>query len=53
MDDNADPSRFSTTIAPKFCIGAHSAIAHSPMWNQPPSPQRSRPREFENLANPT
>jgi hypothetical protein len=27
IDANADPSRISTTIAPKFCVGAQSAIA--------------------------
>src|SRR5258708_1135677 len=28
IDANANPSRFSTTIAPKFYISAHGAIAH-------------------------
>ena len=28
IDANANPSRFSTPIAPKFCISAHGAIAH-------------------------
>jgi hypothetical protein len=28
IDANADASRFSTTIAPKFCIGDHRAIAN-------------------------
>jgi len=28
IDSNANPSRFSTIIAPKFCISAQRAIAH-------------------------
>ena len=32
IDVNANASRVSTTVAPKFCIGEHSAVAN-PMWS--------------------
>jgi len=53
IDANADPSRFSTTIAPKFCIGAHSAIAHPLCGTSRLRLSDLARREFENLANPT
>src|SRR5258707_4744367 len=38
IDANAVPSRFSTTIAPKFCISAPQRNRQSAVWNQQPSP---------------